>query len=340
MDAAPIAGRRLVVLVPVFNDWQAVSMLLAEIDLEASRLDWSVAAVLVDDGSTQQFPPELRSKAYDGLEAIRVIRLRRNLGHQRAIAIGLAWLNSEAAFDAVVVMDGDGEDDPTDIRRLLANFDKMGGGHIVFAERARRAEGLAFRFFYRLYRVLHRALTGVAVRVGNYSILPAEAVDSLVTASDLWNHFSASIFKARLPFVTVPTARRRRLTGSSKMNFTSLVVHGLSAISVFGERVGIRGMVFASSFLLLTAFLLVLVVTVRTLTSAAIPGWASLSSGLLLLVALQLLIGVTIFSFIVLASRESSSFLPVRDHGYFVRSVTSLWNTRRAELRRAGAADA
>ena len=132
------------------------------------------------------------------------------------------------------------------------------------------------------------------------------------------------MFKARIPFATIATARRPRLAGVSKMNFTSLVVHGLSAISVFGERVGVRGILFASLLLGMTVAAFLVVLLLRATTWLVIPGWASLSSGLLLLVALQLLIGVTVFSLMVLASRDSSSFLPSRDHAYFIRDVRVL----------------
>ena len=73
-----------------------------------------------------------------------MLRLRRNLGHQRAIAIGLTYIQAQmtTAYEAVVVMDGDGEDAPEDVPRLLARLEAEGGRSIVFAERTRRSESL------------------------------------------------------------------------------------------------------------------------------------------------------------------------------------------------------
>lgn len=324
--AAEHAGdRRLVILIPVFNDWLALELLLRDIDSHLAGSPWQVAVLLVDDGSTEVLPVASLSQHRAKLERVEVLSLRRNLGHQRAIAVGLAYLEQNVQFDALVVMDGDGEDSPRDIPRLLARFDELGGTRIVFAARTRRSESFTFRFFYRLYRVVHRALTGVAVRVGSFCVLPAEAVRRLVVVSDLWNHFAASVFKAQLPLDMLATSRGVRLAGNSTMHFTSLVIHGLSAISVFGDRVGVRGMLFAGAFFVLAAFGLLGVVSLRLFTNLAVPGWASLTSGLLVLLALQMLIGIAVFAFIVLASRDSAGFLPSRDHVYFVRALTPLW---------------
>ena len=108
-----------------------------------------------------------------------------------------------------------------------------------------------FRFFYHIYRVLHRALTGVSVRVGNFSILPATFLTTLVAMSELWNHYAAAVFRSKLPFTMIPVPRGTRIAGRSRMNFTALVSHGLSAISVFGDIVGVRLLVasLAGSFL-------------------------------------------------------------------------------------------
>lgn len=333
MDTAAqyATDRRLVILIPVFDEWRALQLLLREIDLRVAGVGWRVSVLLVDDGSTEELPVESFCGSGSGFERIDVLGLRKNIGQQRAIAVGLAYLEKNIPCDAVVVMDGDGEDSPADIPRLLARFDALGGTRVVFAARARRSEGLVFKFFYRLYRLAHRALTGISVRVGSFCVLPISAVGKLVVSSDLWNHFAASVFKARLPLDMVATNRGVRLAGQSKMNFTALVIHGLSAISVFGERVGVRGMLFAGIFFVFAAFGLFGVVLSRLFTDWAIPGWASLTSGLLVVLALQLLIGIAVFAFIILASRDSASFLPNRDHIYFIREVIRLWPGRGGE---------
>lgn len=328
MNPTPTDFRgRLTVLIPVFNDWAAVCLLLPLIDEALRGLSWTVSVILVDDGSTEELPANLLSQPPSSLEQVEVLRLNRNLGHQRAIAIGLSFVQKRGGYDALVVMDGDGEDSPADIPRLLSRFEALGGRRVVFAERRRRTEGWLFRGFYHLYRLLHRVLTGVAVRVGNFSVLPPGAVGRLVVDSDLWNHYAACVFKSGIPRDLLPTARGIRLHGSSRMNFPSLVTHGLSAISVFGERVGVRGMVFSSVFVSLAMFSLGGLVALRAFTDVPVPGWAGPVGGLALVLSVQLLASVTVFAFVVLGGRHSSGFLPIRDHEHFILERISVYES-------------
>ena len=125
----------LIVLMPVYNDWHAASLLLADLDriLDEARL--SAHVVLVDDGSTV-LPTELETmRVFRAIGRADILSLRRNLGHQRAIAIALAWLVENVPPASVVVMDGDGEDAPADVPRLLARSRETGGHAVVFAER-------------------------------------------------------------------------------------------------------------------------------------------------------------------------------------------------------------
>jgi len=313
----------------MLDEWEAVSLVLDALDSALEPLDWEISILLVDDGSTKEPPATLLSKP-TVISRIEILHLRRNLGHQRAIAIGLALLESRGEHDAVVVMDGDGEDSPADVPKLLARFDQLEGRLVVFAARTKRSEGFAFRLGYLAYRILHRALTGIPIRVGNFSVLPSRAISQLVAVSDLWNHYAASVFKARIPCELLPLARDQRLSGASRMSYTALITHGLSAISVFGESVGVRGMVFAGLMLGVTAGALGVVLIIRMLTDWAIPGWASLLASLLVVLTVQLLAGVTIFSFVVLASRNSFSFLPCRDYPHFIRKVVRVGECERS----------
>ena len=242
---APLEGggarRELVVLLPVFNDWAALGKLLGGLDraLASSRIEADV--LVVNDGSTEPFDPSAISGDLRSIARVEVLHLRRNLGHQRAIAIGLAFIEAERPeCRAVVLMDSDGEDAPEDVPRLLARYEQEGRRKIVFAERTKRSESSLFRFFYLLYRVAHRILTGHWVRVGNFSVIPRERLSCLVATSELWNHYAAAAFTSRQPYATVPTRRANRLDGRSKMNFVALVIHGLSAISVYSDAIGVR----------------------------------------------------------------------------------------------------
>jgi hypothetical protein len=159
-------------------------------------------------------------------------------------------------------------------------------------------------------------------------VIPAVRLASLVVVSEMWNHYAAAVFKSRQPVALVPTQRGQRLDGKSKMNFTNLVIHGLSAISVYGDTIGVRLLVATSVLIGLAVAGLVGVVAVRLLTHLAIPGWTTFTAGTLLVVLFQAIMFSFIFSFIILGERQGSTFLPLRDYRYFVGTVKTVYQRR------------
>ena len=298
--------RELTVLIPVFNDWESVGLLLPRIEQAVARADWRVRVLLVDDGSTEEAP-----ETGFGVDLeVEILHLRRNLGHQRAIAIGLYQVAEHQESAAVLIMDGDGEDRAEHVTRLLEEFERAGGKEIVFAARTRRHESAVFQISYHAYRGLHWLLTGLAVRVGNFSIVPRAALKRLMVVSDLWNHYAAAVFRARLPYRTLPLERGRRLRGEPRMNYASLLVHGLSAISVFSDTVGARLLLVSGVLAGMVAMLL------------AVGTWTPLATALLVMVALQAITFATLFALTIISGRSQMSFLPLRDAAFFIAART------------------
>jgi hypothetical protein len=307
----------LAILIPNFNDWESLRLLLPELDRAMAGLERQVFVLVVDDASTEPIPDGWPGN-FTALDSVEVLRLRSNQGHQRAIALGLYHIHEFTEAEAVVVMDGDGEDRPEDLPELLRAFAAGDGGEVVFAARTKRIESLAFRLCYQAYRLVHHALTGVVVRVGNFSVIPRPALARLMGVPDLWNHYAASVYRARLPRRLVPLPRGRRLAGESKMNFVSLLIHGLSAMSVFSDQVSARLLTAAVGFAALATGLIAIAAGVRWFTDLAIPGWATLTVGLLLLLVVQLLSFATLFAFLIASRRSSVNFVLMRDAPYFI----------------------
>lgn len=325
---ADAADKPLIILVPVFNDWAALGQLLLLLDEVLAKHSRLANVLIVDDGSTvpagaDDFP----KRTFQALDRVDVLQLRRNLGHQRAIAVGLAYIADKVPCRAVIVMDSDGEDDPRDVPRLIQKYYQEGERKIIFAERTQRSETRFFRMFYSLYRAFHYLLTSQKVRVGNFSIIPAGRLASLVVVSEIWNHYASAVYKSRQPLDSIPTKRACRLVGESKMNFAGLVIHGLSAISVYSDVVGVRLMVMTFLLIVLAVTGLCVVVGVRLLTNLAVPGWATYCTGLLVIVLLQAVMFSLAFSFLILGTRQGSTFLPLRDYSYFVGPTTTLYLT-------------
>lgn len=305
------------VLIPVYEDWVAVTRVIQELDASGRRFD----ILLVDDGSVTPCPAV--PGGMPGAGTIEVLRLRRNLGHQRAIAIGLAYLEARGDGAPVVIMDGDGQDQPADVLRLLAAA-AASPGRIVFAERTRRSEGWLFGVLYRTYRATHWLLTGERVRVGNFSAIPALLLPRLVAVSDLWNHYAAAVFKARLPYTTIPTSRGVRYAGNSTMNYVALVTHGLSAMAAFGDRIGVRLLTATMLVALAAGGALGFALARPLLAGEGLPSWAPMAIVVFCLVVFQALAVSLTFVFVILGSRESSTFLPLRDYQHYILDVTCI----------------
>ena len=169
-------------------------------------------------------------------------------------------------------------------------------------------------------------LTGISVRVGNFSILPSRYLGTLVVMSELWNHYAAAVFRSGLPFTTTPIPRGYRITGTSRMNFVSLTAHGMSAISVFGDVVGVRLLIGSLAGSLLAGLGIVLVTMIRLLTNRAIPGWATSATGALAIIMIQLITIATSFTFFMLSNRTNLGFVPVRDYSLFVEEAVDIYS--------------
>jgi glycosyltransferase involved in cell wall biosynthesis len=314
----------IAVLIPVFNDWHALGRLLPMLDRALAAKGRSAQILIVDDGSTEPRPRDLGRDSFVALHGVRVLSLRRNLGHQRAIAVGLSYLCAETDAETVVVMDGDGEDDPSDVPALLERYDETGRTQIVFAERIKRSESALFRVGYFCYRYVHLALTGLRVRVGNFSVVPRSLLRRLVIASELWNHYAATVFRARLPFSVVPTSRANRLDGRAAMDTVALVAHGLSAMAVHGEVIGIRLLIVSIALAALALASIGAVIWLRLFTDRAVPMWAGTFVGASILVFLNAVMLSLIFSFTALGGRQASGFIPERDYRWFVDGYVDL----------------
>lgn len=316
--------KNLIIVIPSFNDWEALEKLLLLIDQATFSHVTHLEVVVVDDYSTRPIPNSLMNQTYLQIREVNILRLRRNLGHQRAIVIGLSYVYQHLSCDWVVVMDGDGEDNPFEIENLLDASKKVGDNQIIFAKRSKRSESRGFKVSYFVYKKLYQMLVGREISVGNFSLLPFSLLRNVVVVSEIWNHYSSGLHRSRIPYIEVSVPRSKRLAGKPKMNMVSLVTHGLSSIAVYGDIVGTR--ILISTAILLAFLLIVLgvVVLIRLLTDWGVPGWATYVSGLLILSLFQLILLGTVFSMIILSARNNSNFIPMREYKYYVDSFSNV----------------
>ena len=272
---------QFVVVMPIYEDQEASSRLFQEL---YSEYGTSVYVVVVDDGSVRQPVGVDALEAY-GLAGV-VITLKRNVGHQRAIAIGINYVAEHLKdIEHTVVMDSDGEDTPASIRTLMAAL-RSQPVDVAVAERKSRVETLRFRAFYLVYKCLFALLTGRKISFGNFMALKRNAICRLAVMPEIWTHVASAVLTSKLRINTLPIDRGPRYSGKSKMNFVGLALHGFRGLMVFAEdvlvRVGIVCALIATTTVLggLTAIAL-------KLAGFATPGWFSVAMGILFLTFLQ-----------------------------------------------------
>lgn len=269
------------VVMPVYEDQEAATRLFRELYAEYGDC---VFVIAVDDGSIHQ-PIHVEALQSVGLKGV-VIQLKRNVGHQRAIAIGLNYVADHfPTMPCTVVMDSDGEDSPQSIRQLVAPLSSPKIDAIV-AQRKSRVETWRFKTFYLVYKFLFQVLTGRKISFGNFMALKPVAVKRLAAMQELWMHVAGCVLTSKLRIQTLPIDRGPRYAGKSKMNFVGLALHGFRALMVFAEDVLVRvGIVCA--FVAVATVIASIVAIGLKLAGFATPGWFSVALGILLLVFLQ-----------------------------------------------------
>ena len=242
--------KQIKILIPIYNDWQSVFKLLANINSEVSTLDGEFSVIIVNDASTED-RPEL-STDLSSLKSISIINMKENRGHARCNAAGLKYISEKEDYDFIIPMDGDGEDRPEELHLLIEKI-KSYPNAVITANRVKRSEGFIFKFCYLAHKYLTLVFTGQTIKYGNYTCLPKSIVNEMVNEPATWSSFSGSLAKTAKDKKSVPSERGTRYFGPSKMSFINLLKHSLSIIAVFKTTLLIRSVLFliAYSFLVI-----------------------------------------------------------------------------------------
>lgn len=281
------------IVIPILNEAETIPALHERL-LECSKY-WSTdfEVVFVDDGSTDD-SPQLMDELVTNDPRFRVVRLSRNFGHQAAITAGM----SQAKGDALVVMDGDLQDPPEVITRLLEQW--RAGFQVVYAIRKKRKEGIAKRqayaLFYRLLGLVSE--TDIPADSGDFCLMDKRVYNVLSQDMPENNRFVRGL-RAYAGFrqVGVEYDREERKAGKAKYNFlslTKLALDGLFDFSIVPLRIAsiIGVSISLVSFLLGLFFVFHRLLDFKILgySPADVPGMASMIVALFFLSGILLMI--------------------------------------------------
>ena len=228
---------KISILIPVYNDWESVSELIKNIDIEIKDLNHEFSIIIINDASLEK--KELNFQSLENINLIELIHMKENRGHARCNAFGIRYIFLNKEFDYIILMDGDGEDRPVEIKSLVKKINENPNVSVV-AKRVKRSEGPFFQLLYQAHKLITVIFTGKNIDFGNYSILTKVDAGKLHSKASLWSSFSGSVKKYLTPLNEINSFRGSRYFGPSKMSFFKLIIHSLSIIAVFKYQVFLR----------------------------------------------------------------------------------------------------
>ena len=235
--------KKIIILIPVYNDWESLSKLIAETSSQIKNLkEYSFNYIIVNDGSTLARP---NIKVPENIDGIKIINMKTNRGHTTCIAYGIYHVTQNEKFDKLILMDGDGEDRPEEIVTLIKkNLEKS--NHSVVAKRVKRSEGILFKILYQTHKLITIIFAGKKINFGNFSLLTREDLFLLSSRKNLWSSYSGTFKKYIKNYEEINSIRGKRYFGPSKMSILKLLLHSFSIIAIFKYNVFLR-----SSFMII-----------------------------------------------------------------------------------------
>jgi glycosyltransferase involved in cell wall biosynthesis len=211
------------VVVPLYNEEDSVPTLQAELAAALRGVDHEI--IFVDDGSTDQTLARLTNSPEQ-----RILRFEKNAGQSAAMYAGL----NAARGAAIVLIDGDLQNDPADIPRLLAELER--GADLVCGYRAHRKDTLVKRLTSRIANFVRSRFTRDGVRDTGCTLkaMRRECVHTLVPFKGMHRFIPALVKGAGYRLVEIPVNHRARKFGTSKYGLGNRAVR--ATVDMFGVR--------------------------------------------------------------------------------------------------------
>ena len=229
--------KKIIILIPIFNDWDSLKKLINEINESIQNYkSFNFKCIIINDASTIKQPELTKPK---NINSFQILNMKKNRGHARCNAFGIRYIYKNENFDNLILMDGDGEDRPIEIKNLLdgiINNDKIS----IVAKRVKRSEGFFFKLLYQGHKILTFIFTGKNVAFGNFSCLTKIDVEVLQSKASLWSSYSGTVKKNLKDLGEINLFRGSRYFGPSQMSLFKLIIHSFSIIAVFKYQVFLR----------------------------------------------------------------------------------------------------
>ena len=233
--------KKIIILIPIYNDWKSLTKLIEEISENINIFsDFKFKCLVINDSSSINQPKLSKPRNFHSL---KIMNMKQNKGHARCNAFGIRHVFEKEDFDYLILMDGDGEDRPVEIKNFIEKILKNPNNSIV-AKRIKRSEGIFFKLLYEIHKIITFIFTGKIINFGNYSCLTKKDVKKIFSKASLWSSYSGTLKKFVPNLNTINSTRGLRYFGPSQMSFLKLIIHSFSIVAVFKINVAIRSFLF------------------------------------------------------------------------------------------------
>lgn len=232
-----------VILIPVYNDWKSLNKLLIEIDKSLKDdSSFTTQILVINDLSTEKC--NLNIKNFSSIKKIEIINLKKNLGSQKSIAVGLNYLKKIKDNFFITVMDGDGEDNPYEIKKMLNEAIKY-ESFVITSNRKKRRESMLVVLLYRIHLIISFLFTFKWISFGNFTTFNSKNLEKLLSNNSSWYAHSSSVLK-NCRIKRLYAKREKRYFDKSKLNMFALMEHSLRVNAVFLPKIFINSLIYSS----------------------------------------------------------------------------------------------
>ena len=254
------------IVLPTYNDWKSLNILLIQIEKYLKNTKNIYKILIIDDNSSEKNKYRLNKNKF--FKEIKILRLKNNVGSQKAIATGLKFISKyqKKREDKFIIMDSDGEDDPKKIKEIIKFIDKNHKTKIITMNRTIRKESFFFSILYEIHLLLTFFITLKYIRFGNFSFLSRKVINSLTKKKELWLAYSATLNKFFESKESILAPRRKRISGKSKMSYSNLITHSLNIQSVYMKNIFYSYIIYSTILIFLCIFKMFNIITLLLIT--------------------------------------------------------------------------
>ena len=231
-----------IIIIPIYNDWKSLNKLLFQLNENfRNSKNFETEILIINDHSSEQI--NIKNNNLSSIKKISIINLNKNLGSQKAIAIGLFYLKDRVKNSFVTIMDGDGEDDPFQVNNMLEEA-KKNQDFIITSNRKKRQESLTIQILYKIHLIMTFIFSHKWISFGNFTTFSSKNISKILSNNNSWYAHSSSVLN-NCKIKRLYAKREKRYFDKSKVNLLALMEHALRVNVVFFPKIFLNSLLYS-----------------------------------------------------------------------------------------------